>query len=460
MARADSSTNVAYVNDNSITVPKTTSNVGKIADNAEGNAYITALNNANNGIGPNDGQTTFNRLNKTETTSGASATSTGGWTDTQGGITNNFNSKGELVSTSDATTTGIPNSNTTAPATNSNNTPGTVTKNNDGSTTTVTTETNNGVTNKITTIVPPAGAPSNANVASTTVEYTGLGIGEGESPADNNPRPQPEPSVTPPPDWRVRLSLAPAATYLYKDTSMMESDILYPLKNTNGVIFPYLPQINVSYKANYQNVDIVHTNYKNYFYTNSSVDEISIVADFTAQDNTEAKYMLAVIHFFKSVTKMFYGQDSNPRGGTPPPLCYISGLGAYQFNNNPMVIANFAYNLPNDVDYIRTDTSAYFDGGGITNLAQKGKPKGNIFSKFLSDHRLAGANLNKNAKPPTPNFSSITTKGSNITYVPTKLQLQITGYPIVTRKDISETFKLAGRGGYASGDLTKNNGIW
>jgi hypothetical protein len=83
-----------------------------------------------------------------------------------------------------------------------------------------------------------------------------------------------------------------------------------------------------------------------------------------------------------------------------------------------------------------------------------------MFSKFLSDHRLAGASLNKNATPPRPNFSSITTKGDNITYVPTKLQIQITGYPVVTRKDISENFKITGKDGYGSGALTKNNGIW
>lgn len=436
MARSDSTTTVSYVNDNSIVPPKTNSRVGTTADNAGGQAYTTALNNANNGIGPNN--TGANGTTST-TTAGANATPQGGFTETSGGYVNTFDNKGELVNSVESKTTGTPNNNTTAPATNSNNTP-----TGEGEGFTLGTPDGNGG------FVDKAGNPVDAN---------GVPISPvpREVYSDN---PQPEPSITPPPDWRVKLSLAPSATYLYKDTSMMESDILYPLKSTNGVIFPYLPQINVGYKANYSAADIVHTNYKNWFYTHSSVDEISITADFTAQDNTEAKYMLAVIHFFKSVTKMFYGQDSNPRAGTPPPLCYISGLGAYQFNNNPMVIASFAYNLPNDVDYIRTDTSAYFDGGGITNLANKGKPKGNIFSKFLSDHRLAGANLNKNAKPPTPNFSSITTKGSNITYVPTKLQLQIVGYPIVTRKDISENFKLAGRGGYASGDLTKNNGIW
>jgi len=274
------------------------------------------------------------------------------------------------------------------------------------------------------------------------------------------PAPQKQPSNIGQ-DWRVRLSLAPGANYLYKQEPLDASDILHPLKDTEGVIFPYLPQINVSYKANYQNVDITHTNYKNWFYTNSSVEEISIVAEFTAQDNVEAKYMLAVIHFFKSVTKMFYGQDIDPRGGTPPPLCYLTGLGAYQFNNHPLVIGNFAYNLPNDVDYIRTETTDSFTAGGITKIAKNGPPKGNngFIGNALSKFRLGGAKLNKGAVPTQPNFSSITKAGSGVTYVPSKLQIQITAYPVVTRQDISNRFKLNGKDGYSSGALTKG-GIW
>jgi hypothetical protein len=72
---------------------------------------------------------------------------------------------------------------------------------------------------------------------------------------------------------------------------------------------------------------------------------------FTAQDTGEANYLLAVITFFKSVTKMFYGQDAER--GAPPPLVYLSGLGEYQFNEHPCVVSQFNYNLPSDADYIR-----------------------------------------------------------------------------------------------------------
>ena len=64
-------------------------------------------------------------------------------------------------------------------------------------------------------------------------------------------------------DWRVKLRLAPLADYLYKATN---PGILSPLAGTDGVLFPYTPTINTSYKANYSAVDITHSNYKGYFY--------------------------------------------------------------------------------------------------------------------------------------------------------------------------------------------------
>ena len=102
-------------------------------------------------------------------------------------------------------------------------------------------------------------------------------------------------------DWRVRLRIAPGAPILYNDTS---NTLLKPLSNSDGVVFPYTPTIQTNYTANYDKYDLVHSNYRGYFYKNSAVGDINITGTFTAQDSTEAKYMLAVIHFFRSVTKI------------------------------------------------------------------------------------------------------------------------------------------------------------
>jgi len=251
------------------------------------------------------------------------------------------------------------------------------------------------------------------------------------------------------PDWRVRLSLAPGASYLYNAAS--EGDILAPLQATNGVIFPYTPQVNVSYRANYDPAEVTHSNYRLFFYKNSAVDDINIIADFTAQDTGEASYILAVIHFFKSVTKMFYGQDANPNAGTPPPLCYLSGLGQFQFNNHPLLVTNFQYSLPNDVDYIRAGSTTQYSGQNLSSYQQRIKG-GGFLDSILG--RLRGAGLRRGAISGAPQFNTLS--NSEATYVPTKIQFNISCVPVVSRNDISRNFSLEQ---YGSGSLTKK-GIW
>jgi hypothetical protein len=261
-------------------------------------------------------------------------------------------------------------------------------------------------------------------------------------------------NITSIPDWRVKLSLAKqGANYLYNAANVGE--ILYPLKQAGGVVFPYTPQIQTSYKASYDNTDLVHSNYKMHFYRSSHVEDIQITCDFTAQDSNEASYMLAVIHFFKSVTKMFYGQDSAPAAGTPPPLVFLSGYGQYQFNHHPMLISSFTYNLPNDVDYIRASTGSNVSLTG--NAGASAAPASNIPGLDFIKSRLLGANLNKGGASSQPTFT-LRASGEP-TYVPTKIQIQLTCLPVVTRNDISKTFSLKD---YAAGNLTKRStgGIW
>lgn len=253
-------------------------------------------------------------------------------------------------------------------------------------------------------------------------------------------------------DWRVRLSLAKSAGYLYKAEN---PGILKYLQHTDGVVFPYTPAIQITYAANYESADIVHSNYKLYQYKNSAVDQIAITCDFTAQDTYEANYLLAVIHFFKSVTKMFYGQDQLPKPGTPPPLCYLTGLGSFQFDNHPLVITSFNYNLPNDVDYIRAGSPTLEPG-----VNSSGYGSGLVVNDDVSCRRLQVSGLNFGGTEKAPNWQKAT--NTQPTYVPTKMQIVLSAYPIVTRNDISNKFSLKD---YATGSLlqgSKRNGggIW
>lgn len=257
-------------------------------------------------------------------------------------------------------------------------------------------------------------------------------------------------------DWRVRLRLAPQATYLYK--SPEGAGIMEPLRNTDGVVFPYTPRIDMSYIAEYNPQDLVHANYRGYFYKGSRVGEVTMTADFTAQDSNEADYLLAVIHFFRSATKMFYGQDDER--GSPPPLVFLTGLGEFQFNEHPCVISQFNYNLPNDVDYIRArgrqSTSAGITQGGNGLMFRRTQTGSPTSSYSLSNiwSRLTGANLPKGAVnyPPAPPNLGL----NSPTYVPTKMQVILTLLPMPTRSQVTQQFSLER---YANGNLLKG-GFW
>jgi hypothetical protein len=257
------------------------------------------------------------------------------------------------------------------------------------------------------------------------------------------------------PDWRVRLQLAPGATYLYKTPDVQGGPgILAPLFETDGVIFPYTPTIETSYVATYDKYDLTHSNYRGYFYKNSAVNDINIRGTFTAQDTAEAEYMLAVIHFFRSVTKMFYGQDA--LRGAPPPLVYLSGFGEYQFNEHPCLVSNFSYSLPNEVDYIRAWAPNNY-GNLFSQRAKVGSISTNPLSAALS--RLTAAGVPTGAQPSSPSPSPIAQNVNNLTeatYVPTKIEINITLLPTNTRSQVSQQFSVKE---FANGNLLKG-GFW
>jgi hypothetical protein len=248
-------------------------------------------------------------------------------------------------------------------------------------------------------------------------------------------------------DWRVKLRLAAGAKYLYKAT---EPGILEPLSVTDGVVFPYTPKINTSYSAMYSPTDLTHSNNTNYFYQGSKVGEVKITAVFTAQDTFEANYLLAVIHFFRSVTKMFYGQDQQYRGA-PPPLVFLQGLGEYQFNLHPCVVSQFDYVLPDDVDYIRARSVSI---NGTNLLQRRDRQTVSNGEDATSSGRLAGAGLSAGGifiPPPPPTLGT-----DKPTYVPTKMEMSLTLLPIQTRAQVSQEFSLAK---FANGNLVKG-GFW
>jgi hypothetical protein len=68
------------------------------------------------------------------------------------------------------------------------------------------------------------------------------------------------------------------------------------------------------------------------------------------EDSKNALYWIAMVHYLRSISKMFSGND--PKTGNPPPIVKLNGYGAYVFKNVPVVITNFGLQLEKDVDYI------------------------------------------------------------------------------------------------------------
>lgn len=134
----------------------------------------------------------------------------------------------------------------------------------------------------------------------------------------------------------------------------IESNILYPLRKFNKMVFPYTPTIQTGNSASYEDFSMVHSNYKYNAYANSRPNEIVITGDFSAQTQEEAEYMLAVMHFMKSATKMYFGERSK-HAGSPPAVMYLNYMGKHQFKDVPVVITTHNYTLQQDVDYIKVD---------------------------------------------------------------------------------------------------------
>lgn len=158
-------------------------------------------------------------------------------------------------------------------------------------------------------------------------------------------------------DFRARLQPKDMNQAQYILGPRDSSNILFPLYSTRGVLFPYTPSVSTGHTAEYNQHPFVHTNYSYNAYVRSLPKPISVTAAFTAQTNNEALYLLSVLHFFKSVTKMYFGVTPYNRAGIPPPVLLFNYLGEHQFNNVPVVIKDVSYVFESNIDYVPVDTS-------------------------------------------------------------------------------------------------------
>lgn len=146
-------------------------------------------------------------------------------------------------------------------------------------------------------------------------------------------------------DWRVRLTC---------QWNIFNSPMFSLLESTGGVVWPYMPNITMSTKANYTALDPVHGNYSFQAYKNSVVDDITITGDFSCETETDAAYWIAATTFFRTATKMFFGQGEY--AGNPPLVCNLTGYGSSVFDKVPVIIKSFSVDFKDDVNYVRCNT--------------------------------------------------------------------------------------------------------
>jgi hypothetical protein len=189
--------------------------------------------------------------------------------------------------------------------------------------------------------------------------------------------------------------------------------LLSPLTMTgNGIVFPYTPIISgAGGKASYELKSFTHSIYPSPIYQYSSVNNIVLSADFTAQTRDDARYILAVIRFCSITTKMSFGKytSSTFGRGTPPPILKFRYLGRHMYDDVPVVMESFNYELPKTVDYVGVNVKA--------------RTENNVVDE--------------------------------VTYVPTKLTLMLTLIPFYNPYSISNTFSMDD---FINGRLTDGTG--
>jgi len=129
--------------------------------------------------------------------------------------------------------------------------------------------------------------------------------------------------------------------------------LLQPLRESNGMVWPYQPNITWAQGINYSSQEMMHTIQEFKTYTRSSAATFGVDGMFTVQNQTDGLYSLACIHFLRTVSKMAFGASQNP--GTPPPVLEFSAYGTMMFNQLPVILERFSVSLPNDVDYVPID---------------------------------------------------------------------------------------------------------
>ena len=216
-------------------------------------------------------------------------------------------------------------------------------------------------------------------------------------------------------DWRVRLSIPPSAAELRSaifGASTGSSQILDPLRKSDGMFWPLTPSVIIQHSANYNALAQTHSNFPFQAYQNSQVDQINIIGEFPVQNASDAKHWVATVHFLRTVTKMFFGREQGQDlKGNPPPILFLNGYGDHVFKNVPVIVNTFNVELRSGIDYISTSQPRTFGKSGST------------YDAAFEDQ----------------SYTDRTAKGENdTTWAPTLSNISVLITPVYSRESVSQ----------------------
>jgi hypothetical protein len=202
----------------------------------------------------------------------------------------------------------------------------------------------------------------------------GSGVPGGQAPVQNTSNAPPTYSNDSDAQGR-RVRLRPKPGAINSDLNIYGGNgLLTPLRDTNGVVWPYQPQITWEQSVDYASIDMVHVNQEIMAYTKTPAAKFSVSGSFSVQNQQEGMYALAAIHFMRTMTKMYFGTGAHL--GTPPPVLLFDAYGQYMFNQLPVIITSYNVELPNDIDYVPVDLSylpTFTDPQSQTNMPGNSK---------------------------------------------------------------------------------------
>ena len=154
-------------------------------------------------------------------------------------------------------------------------------------------------------------------------------------------------------DWRVKLTVPNGPLTGFFDFD--NNPIMQPLAGIGGIFWPLTPSMVIQHSANYNAMDMTHSNFPHQAYQNSQVDSLNIIGEFPVQNQQDAQHWVATVNFLRTATKMFFGKDDDTGlKGNPPPILHLSGYGDHMFQKVPVVLNSFNVELRAGIDYIST----------------------------------------------------------------------------------------------------------